>query len=271
LEQRHLWSIGMMAAAAILMSSCRQASASPPTTIPGAPGESATETSLPPTGTQTITPTSTLEKSPTPTQAPRISVSENTHCRSGPAVEYPSQGVLEVGEVAKVIGRSPEPGYWFVTSAELPKDGCWLWGEFAQVEGEVEPLPVYTPAPSPTPAVGFDVFLKSFESCGDTFYVVFAVKNVGGQRFWSGYVEVQDFATREKLHESTERHPFAATVLPVCPPDHGNELWPGETRYIHAPIPGDRSGSTAIGIITLCTADYQGGWCMTEYSYFNLP
>jgi len=271
LMQRYLRTLGLMAAAAVLLSSCRQASASPPATIPGTPRGSATETPPPPTGTPIITPTRTLDPSPTPTPAPRVSVSENTHCRSGPAVEYPSLGVLKVGEFADVIGRSTAPGYWFVTGARLPVDGCWLWGQYAQVQGEVEPLPIFTPAPSPTPAAGFNVYLRSFESCEDTHYAVFAVKNVGGTRFWSGYVEVQDSATRETLHESTERHPFAATVLPVCPPDHGNELWPGETRYIHAPIPGDQLGRAAIGIITLCTADYQGGWCMTEYGYFTLP
>jgi len=89
---------------------------------------------------------------------------------------------LEVGEAAEVIGRGPEPGFWFVKGADLLQDGCWLWGEFAQVEGEVEPLPVFTPAPSPTPQVGFRISLKSFEHCGDIFYVVLAVRNVGGQR-----------------------------------------------------------------------------------------
>jgi hypothetical protein len=179
--------------------------------------------------------------------------------------------VLQVGQTAEVIARSADPGFWFVTGAQLPEGGCWLSGEFAQIDGSVDLLPAFTPAPSPTPAVGFDLYLKSFETCGDTFYVVFAVKNVGGRRFWSGYVEVQDFATRETLHQRTERHPFAATVLPVCPPDHGNELWPGETRYIHAPLSRVTSGSTAIGIITLCIADYQGEYCQTEFSYFNLP
>jgi hypothetical protein len=179
--------------------------------------------------------------------------------------------VLAVGQVAEVIGRGPDPGYWLITGTGLPEEGCWLWGEFARVEGEVEPLPVYTPAPSPTPQVGFRASLQGFESCGDTLYVVFAVKNVGGQRLWSGYVEVQDFATRGALYKAGERYPFAATVLPVCPPDHGNELWPGETRYIHAPLSSVKSGSTAIGILTLCAADHQGGTCVTEYSYFELP
>lgn len=270
MKPRNLRSLGMMVFAVILISSCRQGAAAPTTANPE-PGESGTVTPHPPTSTQTLTPTSTPEPSPTATQAPRISVSGNTNCRSGPGVDYPLQGVLEVGEVAEVIGRGPELGYWYVTSAELPKDGCWLWDELGEIDGEVGPLPVYTPPPSPTPQVGFRVSLKSFERCGDTFYVVFAVRNVGGKRIWSGYVEVQDLATRETLYEARERHPFAATVLPVCPPDHGNELWPGETRYIHAPLSRVKSGTTGIGIITLCTADHQGGTCLTEYSYFELP
>ena len=271
MEQRHLRLIGVVAAAALLLSSCRQGPTSPAVTVSETPRESATGTPPPPTTTRTITPTSTLAPSPTSTQAPRVSVTKNTNCRSGPGADYLFQGVLAVGEVAEVIGRSADPGYWYISSAVLPKDGCWVWGEFAQVDGEVGFLPVYTAAPSPTPQVGFDVSVKSFESCGSTFYVVFAVKNVGGQRIWSGYVEVQDFATRKTLFSARRRHPFAATVMPVCPPGHGNELWPGETRYIHAPISRVKSGSTAIGIITLCTADHQGGTCLTKYAYFKLP
>jgi hypothetical protein len=200
-----------------------------------------------------------------------VAVSQNTNCRSGPGLEYSFRGVLKVGDEAEVIARGPEPGYWYVIGADLPAEGCWLWGELARVEGAVEPLPVYTAAPSPTPQVGFDLYLKSFERCGSTFYAVFGVKNVGGERIWSGYVEVQDFATRATLYKARERHPFAATVLPVCPPDHGNELWPGETRYIHAPLAWVESGATTIGIVTLCTADHQGGTCVTEHSYFDLP
>ena len=268
MEQRHLRIVVLTTALVVLLSSCQQDPSTPLATI-----DLATGTSPPPspTSTQAITPTSTPVPSSTPTQAPRVSVSEDTNCRSGPGVEYLFQGVLKIGDVAEVIGRSTEPGYWYVTSAELPKEGCWVWGEFAQVDGEVEALPAYTPAPSPTPQVGFDVSLRGFESCGSTFYVVFAVKNVGGKRIWSGYVEVQNYATREILYSARERHPFADTVQPVCPPGHGNELWPGETRYIHAPISTVDSGSTAIGTITLCTADHQGGTCLTEYSYFELP
>jgi hypothetical protein len=268
LQQRHLRIVVLTAAVAALLSSCQQPPSPPPATIELTPEPTPP---LLPTRTQTITPTSTQVPSSTPTQPPHVSVSENTNCRTGPGADYLFQGVLEVGDVADVVGRSPEPGYWYVTGADLPKEGCWLLGEYAQVDGEVEALPAYTAAPSPTPQVGFDVTLRGFESCGSTVYVVFAVKNVGGQRIWSGYVDVQNYATGDTLYSGRRRHPFADTVLPVCPPGHGNELWPGETRYIHAPISSVDSGSTAIGTITLCTADHQGGTCKSEYSYFELP
>jgi hypothetical protein len=48
-------------------------------------------------------------------------------------------------------------------------------------------------------------------------------------------------------------------------------LFPGETRYVHAPLENVKSGHTAVASITLCTADYQGDTCKTEYSYFELP
>lgn len=271
MEQRDLRCALVMTALAILMSSCGQAQASPAPTVPASAMDVSTATLPPATSTQTPTATSTPEPTATATTVPQVGVSQNTNCRSGPGVDYVVLGALEVGQVAEVSGRSVEPGYWYVTGADLPQDGCWLWGEYAQVEGETEPLPVFTPAPSPTPGVGFDLYLKSFERCGDKLYTVFAVKNVGGERFWSAHILVEDFSTHQILHQRKERHPFAATVLPVCPPDHGNELWPGETRYIHADLSHVKSGNTAIGSITLCTADYQGGTCRTEYSYFELP
>lgn len=232
-----------------------------------------TETPVPPspTYTQTITLTSTSKPTATATQAPRVSVSENTNCRSGPGAKYLFKGVLAVGEYAEVIARSADSEFLYITNPDIPDETCWLWGEFAQVEGVVDVIPVITPAPSPTPLAGFEVYVKSFFECSYAKMIVFAVRNAGSQRIWSGYVDVQDLGTRGSLYSASERHPFAESVRPACPPGHGNELWPGETRYIHVPVPSEKSGIEAVGIITLCTADHQGGTCVTEYSYFVLP
>lgn len=261
---------------AILLSSCGQVGQSllsTDTVLPEPMLVHVTKTPIPPSPTtiESLIPSPTAVPTSIPTQAAQISVSENTNCRSGPGDKFPFEGVLRVGEVADVIGRSTVLDYWYVTNAQLPEEGCWLWGEFAQVEGDFETVPVYTPVPSPTPQVGFEVYVKSFKDCGYTQYVVFAVKNAGAQRLWSGYVEVQDLGNRGTLYNATERHPFAVSVEPACPPDHGNELWPGETRYIHAPLGPGVSDISGVGIITLCSADFQGGTCVTKYSYFYLP
>ena len=232
-----------------------------------------TETPVPPspTTTQASTLTPTSEPTATATQAARVSVSENTNCRSGPGVEYLFEGVLAVGEYAEVIGRSTDTEFWYITNPDIPEEGCWLWGEFAHIEGGVEAVPVITPAPSPTPLAGFEVYVKSYIDCGYAKMIVFAARNAGSQRIWSGYVDVQDLGTGGSLYKARERHPFADSVEPACPPGHGNELWPGETRYIHVPVSSEKSGIEGVGIITLCTADHQGGTCITEYSYFVLP
>ncbi len=235
----------------------------------------ATPTSEPtqPLPTSTLPPTlaPTLAPSSVPTQAPVVRVSENTNCRTGPGVEYLFRGVLPVGEVSEVIARNDDASFWYIANPDQPDENCWLWGEFAQIEGNVEAIPVITPAPSPTPLAGFEVYVKSYVDCGYAKMVVFAVRNAGSQRIWSGYVEAQDLGTGGTLYYGRERHPFADTVEPACPPGHGNELWPGETRYIHVPVAPHKSGVEGVGIITLCTADHQGGTCITEYSYFVLP
>jgi hypothetical protein len=255
------------------LAACNQTAPEEPTTSPSAVIGQATVTVLPPTTTPSPEPAETVTPEPTPstTPVPRIRVSENSNCREGPSSKYLYQGVLSPEGEANVLGMNAEGDYWLISGEQFPEEGCWLWGEYAQVDGDIDALPIITPPPSPTPLAGFEVYLKDYAECGSTQYVVFAVKNVGGVRLWSGYIKVQDWESDKVLHQRRERHPFAANVLPVCPPGHGNELWPGETRYIHAPISPVVSGHTGIGIITLCPADHQGGNCVTEYSYFQLP
>ena len=81
---RYFWLMGALLATALL-GACARTPDSPGQAAPTFPAEVATGTISPPTALATSTPTSTLENSPTPTLAPRISVTTNTHCRSGPA------------------------------------------------------------------------------------------------------------------------------------------------------------------------------------------
>jgi uncharacterized protein YgiM (DUF1202 family) len=99
------------------------------------------------TATITFTPTIT----PTlPPLIPMISVSVDTNCRTGPGVAYDFLTALLVGEKAEVVGKyTPvSPTYWIIKKGSVT---CWLWGQYATVEGDTSSLPEMVPPPSPTP------------------------------------------------------------------------------------------------------------------------
>jgi uncharacterized protein YgiM (DUF1202 family) len=99
------------------------------------------------TSTPILTPTVT---STLPPSVPTISVSVDTNCRTGPGVNYDRLAGLFVGETAEVIGKytSVTPNYWIIRKGSVT---CWLWGQYATVEGNTANLPEMVPPPSPTP------------------------------------------------------------------------------------------------------------------------
>jgi len=78
-----------------------------------------------------------------------VSVSLNTNCRKGPGQAYEIIGELREGETAEVVGRHPESTYWVIIEPRFGRQ-CWLWGEYADVTGDVSSLKVFTPPPLPT-------------------------------------------------------------------------------------------------------------------------
>jgi hypothetical protein len=120
--------------------------------------------------------------------------------------------------------------------------------------------------------VGFDLFLDGAEQCGETYYVVFAVQNRGGAILKTARVHIERRSNGQTLHgPAFDRFPFAKTVRPVCPPDHGNILLPGQVMYIHVPISPVPRGEEARVSMMLCTADYLGGECVTRALIFVIP
>jgi hypothetical protein len=219
--------------------------------------------------TATPEPTFTLTATPLP---PLIQVSENTNCRSGPDPNFAFLGVLSVGQEAEVVARADESDYWYIVNPDNQDEFCWLWGEYATVEGDASSLPVLTPEPTPTPYIGFDLWFHGFEPCGGSQTAIFAIRNAGAVRIWSGYVAAYAMNPEDDLYgPAKERHPFADRPLPACPPGHGNELYPGEVRYIHIPLSNVPHGRDAYAEITLCSADHAGGDCVTKIGYFYIP
>ncbi|HEY4665916.1 MAG TPA: hypothetical protein VIH26_01305 [Anaerolineales bacterium] len=225
-------------------------------------------TPQPPTSTPSSTPTPAATSTPT---APRIRVSENTNCRSGPAANYDFLGALLVGQVAEAAGRSTVPNYWYIHNPDRPGEFCWLWGEFATLEGDPGPLPAYTPAPSPTPSIDFILYLNSFQPCGSDSHAVFTIQNVSGATFMTGQITIVNLSNSTDLYGPLlDRHPFAPGSTD-CPPGHGNVLLPGAAAYIIAPFSELPAGASARATIKLCTGDYLGGDCLTKTIDFNFP
>lgn len=128
---------------------------------PPAPGVTVLPTWTPtlltdPSATPVITtPVITLTSTPlvvTSPSAPMASVSENTSCRSGPGKAYDYIGALVVGEQAEVTGKHSATGYWIIKNPDHAGD-CWLWGQYATIQGSTSNLPERVTPPVPTPAL----------------------------------------------------------------------------------------------------------------------
>ncbi len=102
-----------------------------------------------PTETATITPSPTKTLTPT-SEEPQVHVDVDTNCRSGPGDDYVIEGGLLVGEDAEVVGKWNVGDYWIIPNPG-GRGECWLWGNYATLEGPTDDLPLYTQPPTPTP------------------------------------------------------------------------------------------------------------------------
>ena len=93
--------------------------------------------------------TATPEFTATPS-VPEVTVSTNTNCRTGPGVQYDNIGALLIGQVATVVGKNSQTGYWIINNPG--KTGtCWLYPQYATVSGNTANLQEYSIPPTPTP------------------------------------------------------------------------------------------------------------------------
>jgi uncharacterized protein YgiM (DUF1202 family) len=118
----------------------------------------ASQTPGEPTGTATISASAT-------SSIPYVSVSVDTHCRSGPRVDYKLLTTILKGEQVIVLATFPGNNYAIV---QRPggSGSCWLWLNYAErtdFDGYGLPVatqpptstPTYTPSPTFTPTATF--------------------------------------------------------------------------------------------------------------------
>jgi uncharacterized protein YraI len=91
-----------------------------------------------------ITPTKTE------TAEPVLTVNLPANVRSGPGINYPVIGGMQVGETAVPVGRD-SAAQWFVIA--LSRGRGWLSRFVANYDGDINSLPVVAAPPSPVPTI----------------------------------------------------------------------------------------------------------------------
>ncbi len=81
-----------------------------------------------------------------------VTVTTATNCRKGPGQNFGIVYGMPVGQVAKVIAKNSYSGYWIIEIPNQAGQTCWLWGQYAVINGDTSTLKeVVTPtSPAPT-------------------------------------------------------------------------------------------------------------------------
>lgn len=191
----------------------------------------------------TYTPTITLTPMPTFTMTPQgvwLTVRENTNCRSGPGTYYDYVTLVKAGTHVQAIGRNQDNSYFYIQN---PNAGgfCWLWVAYSDLTGDINILPVYTPAPTPTetytatPTASASVSYLGFSSCGGQYYLRLNVKNTGSITWQSIQVVIKDTTTDMTFTHTLDQ--FRA--YNGCGMEGAqNDLTPGEEGVVSNVNPG---------------------------------
>ena len=117
---------------------------------PEAQGLSATEDpALPPTE-ELVIPAAVL---PPATGDVTVTVSVATNCRQGPGAAFKSIYGMPVGQVAKVVAKNSYSGYWIIEIPGQAGQNCWLWGQYAVINGDTSKLKEVVTPTSPAPTI----------------------------------------------------------------------------------------------------------------------
>lgn len=229
------------------------------------------------TPTETTVPTSTDTPAPEPTstmtpttgdfELPIVQVSLDTNCRSGPGKVYPYLGGLFVGQESTVHGIDPSGAWYYIVNPDVEDSFCWIWGFYAETTGDTEPLPIFTPGPTPDTAPSFTAEYRELETCNGTWQVEFIIKNTGPVTLESVSVHVLDTVTDEQTGVSEMNSFMAAGGCDLAVDE--DLLFPGESGFtISFSLSEDPSDHYSFATIISCTQENMGGNCfVSEFSF----
>ena len=229
------------------------------------------------TPTETTPPTSTDTPTPEPTSTSTmaagdgepitVQVSLDTNCRSGPGKVYPYLGGLFVGDESTVYGIDPSGAWYYIANPDVEDEFCWIWGFYAETSSSTDPLPVYTPGPTPNTVPEFTAEYRELETCNGAWRVEFIIENIGPVTIDSISVHVLDTITEEQTGLSEMNSFMAAGGCDLT----ANEdlLFPGESGFtISFDLSEDPSGHYSFATITACTQENLAGNCfVNEFAF----
>ncbi len=214
-----------------------------------------------PSDTPTITPTPTLA-------VPMISVTTNTNCRMGPLPDYPIMGALTVGQLVELKGKNQSGDWWYISNPQKPGEFCWVWGQYAQIQGDTAPLPIVTPPPT------FTIQFAGINNC-PPIGSAFIVKNLGSNAYKSGTITVVDL-------DAGGNPPFTPRIdnqlfmpSPCAFSASTSTLAPGTSAHVISSLVNGGTlpptGHKMKVEIMLCSESNQGGSCLTRTLNFTMP
>lgn len=214
--------------------------------------------------------------SETPTFIPEIvliSVSRPTNCRIGPGKLYEIAGTLLVGEKAEVLGRDPSGQYWYIPNPDPGAEFCWVWGEYATLEGSLSFVPLFTPPPTFTatattvPVLDFKMKSAGLESCEGIWWLKIEISNFSEYPFKSMKIEMTDLD--KNITRFTSSNGFASRK--GCGPyDVSDVIAPEGVFVINGPKFDYTLNDHGLrGFITMCTQTELKGICTTRQGSFR--
>jgi uncharacterized protein YraI len=215
----------------------------------------------------------TPQASPTTAGAsgqPSVSVSVDTNCRQGPGIAYGVVSQLRVGASTSVHGRDASSNWYYVASPG-GSGFCWLWAQYASLNGSATGIPVVEAPTSPTPInnePAVTIVFENFHTCGDDVVAILA-ENTGDAAFRSARVTIRDIESGNTIGQFASDTPF----LPgpgACPPGR-NTLAPGEIAYLVGPLEQAPDGDDGRVIAVFCTEAGLRGDCTEARVVFEFP
>lgn len=110
------------------------------------------------TATPEVGGSSTEQVQPAAVQPPAtgdvtVSVTTATNCRLGPGQNFNIVYAMPIGQVAKVVAKNSYSGYWIIEIPGQTGQTCWLWGQYAVINGDPSTLNEVVTPTSPAPTI----------------------------------------------------------------------------------------------------------------------